>query len=118
MEDSFTYISRLYGETKLKQIKNEVLDDLRNELKTTIENQFKDSCHDTSRRKKNNDDAIAIRKKQNTVFEGGTHGEKKVILNIIVSCKSSSGSLQDQLSPWLPVDTRSEKKMMREEDEF
>ena len=63
MEDSFTYISRLYEETKLKQIKNEVLDDLRNELKTTIENQFKDSCHDTSRRKKNNDDAIAIRKK-------------------------------------------------------
>ena len=29
MEDSFTYVSRLHEEEKLKQIKNEVLDDLK-----------------------------------------------------------------------------------------
>ena len=38
MEDSFTYVNRLYEGAKLKQVKNEVLGDLRNELKTIIEN--------------------------------------------------------------------------------
>ena len=49
MEDSFTHVNRLYEEAKLKNIKNEVLDDLRNELKTLIENTFKEFCHETSR---------------------------------------------------------------------
>ena len=48
MEDSFTFVNRLYEEAKLKQVKNEVLGDLRNELRTIIENQFKESCHETS----------------------------------------------------------------------
>ena len=48
MENSFTYVNRLYEEAKLKQVKNEVLDDLRNELKTIIENQSKESYHKTS----------------------------------------------------------------------
>ena len=60
MEDSFTYLNRLYEKAKLKHIKNEVLDDLRNELKILIENQFKKSCHETSRHKQNNDDAKEI----------------------------------------------------------
>ena len=60
MEDSFTYVNRLYEEAKLKQINNELLADLRNELKTIIENQFKESYHKTFRHKQNNDDVIAL----------------------------------------------------------
>ena len=42
-------------------------------------------------------------------MKGGRLKEKyKVILNLIRFCKSSSGSLQDNLSPWLPVDTNRE----------
>ena len=63
MEDSFTYLNRLYEEAKLKQVKNEVLGDLRNELKTIIENQFKEFCHETSRRKQSND-VIALLKEE------------------------------------------------------
>ena len=37
VEDSFTYVNRLHEEAKLKQVKNEVLGDLRNEMKTVIE---------------------------------------------------------------------------------
>ena len=44
-EDSFTYLNRLNEKAKLKQVKNEVLGDLWNELKTIIEIQFKESCH-------------------------------------------------------------------------
>ena len=62
MEDSFTYVSRLYEVAKTKQIKNEVLGELRNELKAIIENQFKESCHETSRHKQNNDEDIALQK--------------------------------------------------------
>ena len=36
MGDSLTFVNRLYEESKLKQVKNEVLHDLRNELKTII----------------------------------------------------------------------------------
>ena len=36
MEDSFTYVNRLYEETKLKQVKNEVLGDLRSELRKPV----------------------------------------------------------------------------------
>ena len=60
MEDMFPYVNRLHEEAKLKQIKNEVLGDLRNELQSIIENQFKESCHETSQHKQNNDDVIAI----------------------------------------------------------
>ena len=38
MKDLFTYVNWLYEQAKLKQVKNEVLGDLRNELKTIIEN--------------------------------------------------------------------------------
>ena len=67
MEDSFTYINRLYEEEKSKQVKNEVLVDLRNKLKTIVENQFKESCHETSRHKQNNDDDIALWKEKQNV---------------------------------------------------
>ena len=46
MEDSFTYVNRLCEEAKSKQVNNEVLGDLRNELKTVIENKFKESCYE------------------------------------------------------------------------
>ena len=48
MKDSFTYVNRLYEKEKLKQIKSEVLGDLRKEQKTITENQFKESCQKTS----------------------------------------------------------------------
>ena len=54
-------MNSLYEEAKLKHIEK-VLGDLRNELKTLIENQFKESCHKTSRRKQSNDDAMALLK--------------------------------------------------------
>ena len=38
--------------------------DLRNELKTIIENQFKEFCHETSRHKQNNDDVLALMKEE------------------------------------------------------
>ena len=75
MEDSCTYVNRLYEEAKLKQVRNEVPGDLRNELKTIIENQCKESCHERSRHKQNND-VIALLKKRNRIFERGTHGKK------------------------------------------
>ena len=73
---SLTYVNRLYEEAKSKQVKNKVLGDLRNELKTIIENQFKESCHETSRQKQNNDDVISSFKGRNKIFEGGTQGKK------------------------------------------
>ena len=69
-EDSFTYVNRLYEKAKLKQVKNEVLGDLRNELKTTIENQFKESCNETSRHKQNNGDFIALLKEEIQYLKG------------------------------------------------
>ena len=50
-----TYVNRLYEEAKLKQVKNDILGDFRNELKSIIENQFKESCDEASRHKQNND---------------------------------------------------------------
>ena len=94
MEDSFTYVNRLYEEAKLKHIKNEVLGDLRNELKTLIENHFKESCHETSSQpKENDDDAIALLKEEIKYLRVNLL-KKKVISNLIGSCKSSSGSLK------------------------
>ena len=62
---------------KLKQIKNEVLGDLKNELNTIIENQFKESYHETSRHKQKNDDAAALLKEKiEYLKEGGTHRKK------------------------------------------
>ena len=43
MEDLITNVNRMYEEAKLKQIKSEVLGDLRKEQKTIIEDQFKGS---------------------------------------------------------------------------
>ena len=60
MKDLFTYVNRLYEEAKLKQVKNEVLGDLRSKLKTITKNQFKESCHETPRHKQNNDDVKAL----------------------------------------------------------
>ena len=48
MEDSFTYVNRFCEKAKLKHIKNEILVNFRNEQKTLLENQFKESCHETS----------------------------------------------------------------------
>ena len=42
-------------------------------------------------------------------LKGELMGKMKVISNLIGFCKSSSGSLQDNSSPWLPADTNSEK---------
>ena len=64
MKDSFTYLNRLYKKEKLKQIKSEVLDDLRNEQKTITENEFKESCQKTSWHKQNHYDAIALLKEE------------------------------------------------------
>ena len=47
MEDLFIYVNRIYEEAKSKKPKMKFWGDLRNELKTIIENQFKESCHDT-----------------------------------------------------------------------
>ena len=68
-EDSLTYVNRLYEQAKLKQVKNEVLGDLRNELKSIIENQFKESCHEASRHKQNND-VIPLLKEEIEYFKG------------------------------------------------
>ena len=108
IEDSFPYVNRLYEGAKLKQVKNEVLGDLRNELKTIIENPFKESYDETSRHKQNNDDIIALLKEEIEYLKEGLMEKNKVISNLIRFCKSSSGSLQDNSSPWLPVDTSSE----------
>ena len=103
MEDSFSYVNRLCEEAKLKQIKNEVLGDLRNELTTIIGNQFKESCHKTSRHKQNNDDVIAQLKEEIEYLKGDPMEKNEGNSNLIGFCKSLSGSLQDNSSPWLPV---------------
>ena len=109
MQWKITYINRLHEEAKLKQLKNDVLCDLRNELKTIMENQFKESCHETSRKKQNND-VIALLKKEIEYLKGKLMGKNKVISNLIGFYKSLSGSLQDNSSPWLSVDKNSEYK--------
>ena len=88
MEDSFTFVNRLYEEAKLKQVKNEVLHDLRNELKTIIENQFKESCYETSRHRQNNDDVIALLKEKIEYLKRGLKEKNKGISNLIGFCKS------------------------------
>ena len=73
----------MYEVAKLKQVKNEVLGDLRNELKTIIENQFKESCHETSRHKQNNDDAIVLLKEEIEYLKGKLNEKNKLISNLI-----------------------------------
>ena len=94
----------------LNHTKNENLGNLRNKLQTLIENQFNESCYETSQHKPNNDDAIALLKEEIEHLKGDSWKKNKVILNLIESCKSSLGSLQDNSSTWLPVDTSSENK--------
>ena len=48
MKDLLTYVNRLYEEAKLKQVKNEVLGDLKNKMNTIIQIQVTESCHETS----------------------------------------------------------------------
>ena len=98
----------MYEESKLKQVKNEVLGDLRNGLKTIIENQFKESCHETSQHKQNNDDVMMLLKEEMEYLRGELKEKNKVISSLIGFCKSLSGSLQENLSPWLLVDTSRE----------
>ena len=88
-----------------KRIEHLLLESLDNpvELKTIIENQFKESCHETSRHKQNND-VIALLKEEIEYFKVELMEKNKVISDLIGFCKSSSGSLQDNSSPWLPVD--------------
>ena len=83
---------------------------MRNELKTFMENQFKESCYETSPHKQNNDDAIALLKEETKYLKGELMEKNKAIRNLIGSCKSSSGILQDNSSPWLPV-SRSSKNI-------
>ena len=82
--------------------------DLRNELKTITENQFKKSCHETSRHEENNDDVITLLKEEIEYLKGELKEKIKVISNLIGFRNSWSGSLQDNSWPWLPVDTGSE----------
>ena len=89
MKDLFTYVNWLYEQAKLKQVKNEVLGDLRNELKTIIENQFKEFCHEASRHKQNNDYVIALMKEEIEYLMGEFIEKNKVISNLIEFCKSS-----------------------------
>ena len=56
--------------------------DLRNELKTIIENQFKESCHGTSRQKQNNDDVITLLKEEIGYLKGELKEKIKVISNL------------------------------------
>ena len=71
---------------KLKQIKNEVLGDLKNELNTIIENQFKESDHETSRHKQKNDDVVALLKEKIEYLKGALIERNKVISSLIRSC--------------------------------
>ena len=61
-------------------------------MKTIIENQFKESCHKTSRHKQNNDDAITLSKEEIEYLKGELKEKNKVISNLIGFCKSSSSS--------------------------
>ena len=97
-KDSFTYVNRLYKKVMLNHTKNENLGNLRNKLQTLIENQFNESCYETSQYKPNNDDAIALLKEEIEHLKGDSWKKNKVILNLIESCKSSLGSLQDNSS--------------------
>ena len=83
MVDSFTYVNWLYEEAKLKQVKNEVMGDLRNKLKTIIESQFKESCHETSRHKQNNDDVIMLLKEETEYLKMKLKEKNKEISNLI-----------------------------------
>ena len=80
---------------------------MRNELKTIIENQFKESCHETAQHRQNND-VLALLKEEIEYLKGELKEKSKVISNLARFYKSSSSSLQDNSSPWLPVDTSSE----------
>ena len=97
-KDSFTYVNRLYKKVMLNHTKNENLGNLRNKLQTLIENQFNESCYETSQYKPNNADAIALLKEEIEHLKGDSWKKNKVILNLIESCKSSLGSLQDNSS--------------------
>lgn len=62
---------------KLKQIKSEVLGNLANQLKNIIENQLKESSHETSWHEQNNDDATAVLKEETLLYLKGKLMEKK-----------------------------------------
>ena len=98
MKDSFTYVNRLYEKVMLNHTKNENLGNLRNKLQTLKENQFNESCYETSQHKPNNDEAIALLKEEIEHLKGDSWKKNKVILKLIESCKSSLGSLQDNSS--------------------
>ena len=61
---------------KLKQVKNKILADLRKELETIRENQFKAFYHKISRRNQNIVDVVALMKEQNRILEGRAHRKK------------------------------------------
>ena len=71
----------LYEEVKLKQIKNEVLGNLTNQLKNIIENQLKECCHETSRHEQNNDDATALLKEETLLYLKGKLMEKNNVIS-------------------------------------
>ena len=73
----------MYEEAKLKQVKNKVLGD----LKTIIENQFKEPCHEATRHKQNNADVIALLKEEIEYLKGGLKEKNKVISNLVGFCK-------------------------------
>ena len=56
---------------------------MRNELKTIIENQFKETCHETSRHKQNNYDVIALLKEEIEYLKGKLKEKNKAISNLI-----------------------------------
>ena len=99
-------ICKQYEETKLKPSNNEVLSDLRKELKTYMENHFKGSCHKTSRWHTQNDDDSIVPLKEKIKYLKGNLWKNNYFLNLIRSCKSSSSSLKENW-PWLPVDASS-----------
>ena len=55
-------------------------------MKTIKENQFKVSCHETSRHKQNNDDFIALLKEEIEYLKRELMEKNNVILNLIGSC--------------------------------
>ena len=88
IEDSSTYVNRLHEEAKLNQVKNEVLDHLRNELKTIIDNHFKVSYHDTSQHKQNDNDFTALLKEEIDYLKGELMEKNIVISTLIGFCKA------------------------------
>ena len=76
----------------LESLDNPIYEWLEKRTETIIENQFKESCHETSRHKQNNDYVIALLKVEIEYLKGKLEGKNKVISNYIGFCKTSSGS--------------------------